>query len=121
MFTIIDALNDLVIQAIIHGGDPGGPYFCNEKGLADAVNNIANVLGITWDWEEGCPVFKGSKESDPSRPGPLDSNKHIITADKCPKCGWYIVRDNDAYPPKYRLYCPNCDYERIEYDDHSKI
>lgn len=111
MLTIIDALNDLIEQAIDHGGDLGGPYFCNEKGLADAADKMADVLGATWEWKEGYitkeyPVFKGPKKPDPNRPGPLPSNTHVILPDKCPKCGWYIVRDNDAYPPKYRLYCP---------------
>ena len=64
MANVIDALNDLVNQAIMHGGDPGGPYFCNEKGLRDAADTMASILGITWKWEgeydlKEAPVFKG--------------------------------------------------------------
>lgn len=65
--------------------------------------------------------FEKDYKRDPSRPGPLPSNTHIVSPYKCPKCGFYLIRDNDAYPPKYRYYCQNCDYESEEYDDHSKI
>lgn len=64
MADVIGALNYLVNMAVIHGGDPGGPYYCNEKRLTHAANYIAHVLGITWEWKEGSrakeyPVFKG--------------------------------------------------------------
>lgn len=92
-----------------------------KKRLLDAVkvkdisdtNFNANVYPVaTYVFEEDC---------DPSRPGPLPSNTHVVSPYKCPNCGWYLIIDNDAYPPKRRFYCANCDYKRMEYDDHSKI
>lgn len=32
--------NNIISEAITHGGDTGGPYFVNEEGLKEAINNF---------------------------------------------------------------------------------
>ena len=33
----IEALNRILEAAVEHGGDPGGPYFCNEEDLEKCI------------------------------------------------------------------------------------
>lgn len=87
-----------------------------KKRLLDAVKSEMDIHPIAKVF-----YFEEEHERDPSRPGPLPSNTHVVSPYKCPSCGWYLILDNDTYSPKYRYYCQNCDYERLEYDDRSKI
>ena len=42
----IQAINDLIFNAIIHGADAGGSYDQNEQGLRESIFNLLKVLGI---------------------------------------------------------------------------
>ena len=37
LFKFIEIYNSTIIDAVDHGGDPGGPYFCNEDGLKESI------------------------------------------------------------------------------------
>lgn len=41
-----DALNRLIHEAILHGGDGGGAYLTNREGLEKAIDNYLEVTGI---------------------------------------------------------------------------
>ena len=43
----IKSLNRLIKEATLHGGDPGGPYFCNKDGLLAAMRSFAALWGLT--------------------------------------------------------------------------
>lgn len=58
----VKLLNDLISQAILHGGDPGGPYYVNHDELRRSANNIIDHLDL-----------KGYKVSDD-----LDHYNHDI-------------------------------------------
>lgn len=47
---IIQAINEVIKQSIIHGGDWGGPYFCYPKEQQEAVEKLARMLfvGVTF-------------------------------------------------------------------------
>lgn len=40
LFNFIKIYNTTIIDAVEHGGDPGGPYFCNEDGLKESISMI---------------------------------------------------------------------------------
>lgn len=42
----VDALNKLIDEAILHGGDAGGAYLTNREGLEKAIDNYLEVTGI---------------------------------------------------------------------------
>lgn len=37
-------LNNLIKEAVDHGGDAGGPYFCNKKCMIDAMTVYKNKV-----------------------------------------------------------------------------
>lgn len=37
---MINDINNIIIASIINGGDTGGPYFCFEEKLEQAINNF---------------------------------------------------------------------------------
>lgn len=39
----IKLINKIIFEAIIHGGDSGGPYFTNEDDLISAINKLLDV------------------------------------------------------------------------------
>lgn len=43
----IDMLNELIEEAIVHGGDTGGPYFSNPEGLEEIMKKILEALGLS--------------------------------------------------------------------------
>ena len=49
---LIAQINEVIHDAIVHGGDYGGPYFCEPKPLAESVAKLAEMLGCKWEWEE---------------------------------------------------------------------
>lgn len=49
---VIDLINKVIEEAIYHGGDPGGPYFCNEKRLEEAVRELSEALECSYEWDE---------------------------------------------------------------------
>jgi len=60
----IDLINKIIEEAIYHGGDPGGPYFCNEKRLEGAVRELSEALECGYEWdEEKDPQFIRLKQS----------------------------------------------------------
>ena len=42
----IAALNEVIKQAIDHGGDAGGPYFCNKVSLLESMKHLAEISGL---------------------------------------------------------------------------
>ena len=49
----IELINDLIVQAIKHGGDGGGTYFSNENGLISAINAWLKFKGIMNKYQQG--------------------------------------------------------------------
>ena len=59
---IIKIVNNLVLQAVIHGADSGGSYNNNKEKLESALNDIIECFNLTrckieWDDEWGNPVI----------------------------------------------------------------
>ena len=50
---LIDAINDVIRDAILHGGDPGGPYFSYADQLGESMEKLAKILGVHWAWSRG--------------------------------------------------------------------
>lgn len=46
----IRILNNIIFQAIIHGGDSGGPYQTNEKALMASINSWLCFKGLTEEY-----------------------------------------------------------------------
>lgn len=44
--TQIDALNKLISESILHGGDSGGAYLTNREGLEKAIDDYLETTGI---------------------------------------------------------------------------
>ena len=42
----VDALNKLIGEAILHGGDSGGAYLTNKEGLEKAIDDYLGTTGI---------------------------------------------------------------------------
>ena len=42
----IELLNSVISEAIDHGGDTGGPYYCNQDGLARAMFRLRDWSGL---------------------------------------------------------------------------
>ena len=42
----IRIINNIVVQAIIHGGDPGGSYDTNEENLVSALNDLLECKNL---------------------------------------------------------------------------
>lgn len=49
---LIAQINAVIHDAIVHGGDYGGPYFCEPTPLAESVGKLAETLGCRWEWAE---------------------------------------------------------------------
>lgn len=47
----INFINNIIIQAIIHGGDSGGPYCCNEKKLYNSIKQLIIQNNLEHDYE----------------------------------------------------------------------
>lgn len=56
----LSLINNIVEQAIYHGGDIGGPYFCNGDGLCEAMEKYLVYKGFDKDTE----VFYHTKGID---------------------------------------------------------
>ena len=68
--SFVKVYNDTIIEAVDHGGDPGGPYFCNKDGLKKSitaviakieVNNVELIknypLGVIYDITGNIPLL----------------------------------------------------------------
>jgi hypothetical protein len=42
----INRINDIIEEAIDHGGDSGGAYFCNRDGLVKAMRELLAWTGL---------------------------------------------------------------------------
>ena len=47
----IKLINDIIIAAIIHGGDAGGPYCCNEAELYNSIKQLIIQNNLEHDYE----------------------------------------------------------------------
>ncbi|MEE3324382.1 MAG: hypothetical protein VZR33_03530 [Methanosphaera sp.] len=47
----INFINNIIIQAIIHGGDAGGPYCCNEEELYNSIKQLIIQNNLEHDYE----------------------------------------------------------------------
>lgn len=43
-FAVVSEINRVICEAIVHGGDPGGAYFCNYDDLHSWLKNLAISL-----------------------------------------------------------------------------
>lgn len=43
-YLILEAVNEIIKEAIIHGGDAGGPYLSNEEGLEKAMDGLLALM-----------------------------------------------------------------------------
>lgn len=43
-FTVVAEINRVICEAIVHGGDAGGAYFCNYDDLRSWLENLAISL-----------------------------------------------------------------------------
>lgn len=43
-FAVVKGINKAICEAIDHGGDTGGPYFCNYDDLRDQLEELAISL-----------------------------------------------------------------------------
>ena len=50
---LIDAINDVIRNAILHGGYPGGPYFSHADQLGESMEKLTKILGVNWTWSRG--------------------------------------------------------------------
>lgn len=48
---LIIHINEIVIEAIIHGGDAGGPYGSNEEGLTKSLDDLIDLLKLSKECE----------------------------------------------------------------------
>lgn len=46
----IEILNNLIREAVMHGGDAGGPYCSNTKGIKDAINKYLKFFKLDNDF-----------------------------------------------------------------------
>ena len=47
MLKEVEAINNIVYQAVLHGGDSGGSYESNETDLTDVLYEWINLKGLT--------------------------------------------------------------------------
>lgn len=43
---LCDYLNRIIEEAILHGGDSGGPYYINKVDLIDAIKSFLSWVGL---------------------------------------------------------------------------
>lgn len=43
---LVDILNDVIVNAVWHGGDPGGAYNQNEDGLRQSIQSAIEHFGL---------------------------------------------------------------------------
>ena len=48
---IVEALNDVINEAIYHGGDSGGAYYTNSEDLMYSVNRLLSVLNLDTEYK----------------------------------------------------------------------
>ena len=59
MPSLVEQINRTIAIAILHGGDPGGPYFCETEEMEQEVNRLAEMLNCDVEWILGiCHDFK---------------------------------------------------------------
>ena len=45
-------VNAVIEDAIMHGGDWGGPYYSEPERLKESVSALAEEIGCGWEWEK---------------------------------------------------------------------
>lgn len=48
---LVNMLNNLLLDAVTHGGDPGGPYCICFNDVVESSNALLEHLGLTEDYE----------------------------------------------------------------------
>ena len=67
--TMVSLLNQIIEEAVFHGGDSGGPYFCNDIDLDDAIKRFIHYIGAddlyNIEWGDQIPkiVLRGGGEN----------------------------------------------------------
>lgn len=46
LLNFIKVYNSTIIDAVDHGGDSGGPYFCNEDGLKESIAMVMTQIVV---------------------------------------------------------------------------
>lgn len=49
----IRIINKIIFEAIVHGGDPGGPYYINEEDLLASMYRWINFRGLSEEYGVG--------------------------------------------------------------------
>lgn len=58
METLIAKINAVIDAAIMHGGDRGGPYYCEPERLKESVAALAEEIGCGWEWEKDVDLIE---------------------------------------------------------------
>lgn len=56
----IRIINEIILEAIVHGGDSGGPYYINDEGLLSVLHKWMSFKGILGEFH----VEELSRETD---------------------------------------------------------
>lgn len=46
LLSFIKIYNDTIVEAVDHGGDSGGPYFCNKDGLKESIAAVITKIEV---------------------------------------------------------------------------
>lgn len=59
----IELINNIIKESVIHGGDDGGPYFCNTREIINSINNwliFHNLTNFyTIEYQKPYKTFEG--------------------------------------------------------------
>lgn len=81
----VELINDIIEQAVKHGGDPGGPHRQNSEDLIKAVNKLLQYIGLS-DKYKVCDVSKESCFDGWSEIKIVAKKKGGISNDMCKTC-----------------------------------
>lgn len=59
---LICAVNQVIRDAIDHGGDSGGPYYTYPDELRKSVENLAGVIGCGWEWDKDWEAIENARK-----------------------------------------------------------
>ena len=78
--TTIYLLNQLINEAVCHGGDSGGSYGQNRNKLIDSIDTVLKALKLDKDYEP--VVLNGAMEDS------FDFSKCVTSVYARPRCMW---------------------------------
>ena len=89
---IVEVIDEIIANAINHGGDQGGAYFSDPDDLADSLNKLCKLCpDIEWEWADGRKEWVNLK---------------MFEFPVCPKCkGVGVSIDTPFTKPIHCLHC----------------